>query len=178
MAEPDKAPDQKPDPKPPDHGALAARLEKLEAENVRLQQQLTAGQSAKEAAEKAAAEKRGEWEKLYGEEKAKGTTLAQQLAEEQQRRQSYEEHLSARVKSALAEVPEGERPRWEQALKGLDPLRQDGILELLRAGVGVGGVKPGPAGPGKRGVDLKLLRGNSPAAEQYRVELVRARMAS
>jgi hypothetical protein len=157
----------------------AERLTKLEAENARLTKALADRQREREALEKNEAEKRGEYEKLYGETKAKAETLAQQLAAEQKQRTAYEEHLKGEVKKALESVEdETARTEAEKALEGLDPLRQRSLLALMLTGRQPP-ISPRAGAPGspKRGVDRTLLSNPGSKGEAYRMELVIADLA-
>jgi hypothetical protein len=164
-------------------GDSSARLERLERENARLVKALEkreldekAAQEKASAAEREAAAKKGEWEKLYGEEKAKGSSLAEQLKTERERREGYERLLNDRVDSALKGIEDKElKKKWESAMDGLSPdakLRTlDALLET--AGRSAPNPTPRPGAPGKSKIllDKTLLAGNGPASETARRDL-------
>ena len=106
--------------------------------------------AAAEQAERDAAAKRGEWERLYGEEQARGRTLAEKLAAETGARERYEAHLRERIESAVAGAPEAARATWKAALEGLDPLKAHHVLAALQSAAPTASAptpKPGAAGP-------------------------------
>jgi hypothetical protein len=159
-------------------------MDRLERENARLVKALEkrdadekAAQEKASAAEREAAAKKGEWEKLYGEEKARGSSLAEQLKVERDRREGYERLLNDRVESALKGIEDKElKKKWEGALDGLPP---DARLRTLDALLETAGRSPAPApsprpgAPGKSKViiDKTLLAGTGQASEAARRDL-------
>lgn len=168
---------------PADKVDHSARAEKLEREVTRLSAALAKREEAEakakakaEADGREAAAKRGEWERLYGEEQAKGKTLSEQLEGERTKRESYERLLSERIESSLKAVEDTElRKTWKGALDGLSPDAQLRMLDALQATAGKtkpATTRPGAAGRSKRTIDLRELSQNTPQTRQRLNEAV------
>lgn len=185
----DATPPDPPPPAPSGGGDAAARLAKLERENERLTEALKKRQdaeakakSAAEAKEREAAAKRGEWERLYGEEQSKSKTLAEQLESERLARGELETFLSERMEQALKSVEdESVRKTWKAALEGQAPLQAQRTLDALMATLGnaqqsTPSPRPGTPGRSKTTIDLRELSKNTPQTRARLNDIVMAKL--
>ena len=161
-------------PTPP--SAPLADVEKLRSEVARLTSALASRQAEKEVADRAAAEKRGEWEVLYGTEKARAATIEQQLAAEKTRREEYEGHLKSEIDAALAAISdETVRKDVADSIAGLDLLRQRKLLGAFAAtSAAPKTTRPGAPGSPRGGADYKLMSSPGAAGTRYRADLALA----
>ena len=160
-------------------------LAKLARDNERLKKALDGMNRKKEERDKAAtaleekaAEQRGEFEKLYGEEKTKGSALQKLLNEEKEAREGLEDHLKGDVEKALETVEDTtDRDAIKAAIEGLPILKQRSLLSVMLKGRSVQTATPGAVGRGQQGVDENLLGDTGPKGQLYKMELVKARIA-
>lgn len=174
-----------PQPPSPANGGeedLMARIAKLEADNNRLTGALADRHKEQEAAEREAAEKRGEFEKLYGAEVEKAKTLQEQLEAERKSKSALEDYLKSDIEQTLKSIEdEGARKSLSEGLEGLDPVRQKKLLSAFLSqsqSAQMPTAKPGPPGVGRRGVDQRLLSRSGPDGEAYRLKIVKSRLAA
>ncbi len=178
------APPATPPSAPPAGGAPAADVEKMRRDNERmrkalegLQEEKTKAAAAVEEKDREAAAKRGEWEKLYGEEKTKGKTMAEQLEGERKARGELEDFLRSRTKQALDAAPEDVRKSWKAALEAQpSAIAAQTTLDALIATMGASQQSPSPR-PGAPGrnrsvIDLRELSKNTPSNRARLNELV------
>lgn len=151
------------------------RLKELEAQA----KELSELKAAKASADEESAKKRGEFEKLYSEEKKAREALAAEAATHKKAAEAYEELLQGEVKAGIEALPETIRGEAKASLKGLPLLEQRKLLSLLaKAGGGTtppapppGGGPPGPPRKGTPPTPLELK--NNP---QLATELALARL--
>ena len=88
----------------------------------------------REAKESEAAAKRGEWEKLAEQHRAKADALAKELDARNGAYAELEAHIKGQVSAALEGIEdEPLRKQWSSALDGLPPIKQHQMLAALES---------------------------------------------
>ena len=145
---------QAPEPPAPKYTEeqVQARLKGQSKELEKLQAQLAELNNSKAAAEKAAAEKNGEFEKLYRESQENAKALEGETKAERERRERYEAHLKSEIEGRVSKIEDkAQREKLLKALDGLDPLKQHELLAAFSEMQPAQSQQPVTARPGAAG---------------------------
>lgn len=105
--------------------------------------------AAKAKDDEEGAKKRGEFERLYAEEKARRETFETEAARHKAAAEAYEDLLQGEVKASIDALPETIRDDAKKSLKGLPLLEQRRIVGLLaKAGGSTTSAAPPAPPPG------------------------------